>query len=118
MRKALLSRKLSSEWLPQLHPQTGEAYYFNMATGESRRQHPNMRLADLAVARERKSGEAQMEARFAMISEYKEGVVASAAAVREGCAGRIVALREEHARDWLGSCGGRSLPSAAAATHM
>lgn len=101
MRKAVLARKLPSDWLPQLHPQTGEAFYFNLATGESRREHPSVRQADLIAARERRSGHEQMDARFALIGEYKHGVVEAAEAVRAGCAARVVAMCAQHAEEWL-----------------
>jgi len=102
MRKSLLSRKPSQDWVPQLHPTTGEAYFFNLATGEVRREHPHTRQADAVAERQRRLAHAQMDERFARIAEYKRGVEASAQGVREDCARRAEELREELVRLFVG----------------
>lgn len=108
MRKTLLAKKLPADWLPQIHPATGEAYYFNIATGEARKDHPAQRQANLAAERGREAGRAQMAARFETIAKYKEGVGEAAQGVRAACAQRIAQLRAEHVDAWLKSAAARA----------
>jgi hypothetical protein len=43
MEKHVLGKKLHSDWIPQMNLGSGESYYFNVRTGESSEEHPNMR---------------------------------------------------------------------------
>jgi hypothetical protein len=97
----MLSRRLPSDWLPQLHPQSGEPFYFNISTGEARRNHPNLKQAEALAARERARARAQMDRRFTLIADYKRGVVESAERVVAGCDARLSQLRAEHVDRWL-----------------
>jgi hypothetical protein len=43
MEKLTLAKKLHADWIPQMNVERGESYFFNVRTGESSEEHPNMK---------------------------------------------------------------------------
>lgn len=75
MRKATLQKKLGENWIPQMDADTGDSYFFNMKTGESSSENPNLRVARATEKKQRAAGEAALRARLETLGAYEQGLV-------------------------------------------
>ena len=58
MERLTLAKKLHADWIPQMNVESGESYFFNVRTGESSDEHPNMKQVR---ATERKQRQLELE---------------------------------------------------------
>jgi len=72
MERQTLAKKLHADWIPQMNVERGESYYFNVRTGESCQEHPNMRQARATERKQRQLGEATLTERLERLREYQE----------------------------------------------
>lgn len=98
MRKVLLQRGLSAEWVPQLSPVDGSAFYFNMATGEARAEHPALSQASAIANRQAALAEKAFKRRLARVVDYRDGVAEAGAAAVQGCLDQARDARQEFIR--------------------
>ncbi|KAL3925740.1 MAG: hypothetical protein SGPRY_003578 [Prymnesium sp.] len=75
MEKQTLSKKLHADWIPQMNVGSGESYYFNVRTGESSEEHPNMRQVRATEKKQRALAEATMTERLKHLRSYEEQLV-------------------------------------------
>ncbi|KAL1503756.1 hypothetical protein AB1Y20_012225 [Prymnesium parvum] len=83
MEKQTLNKKLHADWIPQMDVGSGESYYFNVRTGESSAEHPNMRQVRATARKQRALAEAAMTERLACLQTYESQL----------CEGRLAQLR-------------------------
>ena len=72
MEKLTLTKKLHADWIPQMNVERGESYFFNVRTGESSEEHPNMKEVRKTEKKQRKLAEETMEERLARLQGYEE----------------------------------------------
>ena len=72
MEKLTLTKKLHADWIPQMNVERGESYFFNVRTGESSEEHPNMKEVRKTEKKQRKLAEEAMEERLARLQGYEE----------------------------------------------
>ena len=72
MERQTLAKKLHADWIPQMNVEEGQTYYFNVRTGESSEEHPNMRQVRATEKKQRGIGEAQILERLTRLKEYEE----------------------------------------------
>ena len=72
MEKLTLAKKLHADWIPQMNVERGESYFFNVRTGESSEEHPNMKEVRKTEKKQRKLAEEAMEERLARLQGYEE----------------------------------------------
>ena len=72
MERLTLAKKMHADWIPQMNVERGESYFFNVRSGESSEEHPNMKLVRATERKQRKLGEAQMEERLQRLQGYEE----------------------------------------------
>ena len=72
MERQTLAKKLHADWIPQMNLERGESYYFNVRTGESSEEHPNMRQVRATEKKQRQLAEAQMRDRLERLRDYEE----------------------------------------------
>ena len=72
MERQTLAKKLHADWIPQMNVERGESYYFNVRTGESSEEHPNMRQVRATEKKQRQVGEGQLRERLERLREYEE----------------------------------------------
>lgn len=71
MERQMLAKKLHADWIPQMNVEKGESYYFNVRTGESSDEHPNMRQVRATERKQRAAGEAQVAERLGRLRDYE-----------------------------------------------
>eukprot|EP00900_Chrysochromulina_parva_P024122 jgi/Chrpa1/6343/Chrysochromulina_OHIO_Genome00016702-RA len=72
MEKLTLAKKLHADWIPQMNVERGESYFFNVRTGESSEEHPNMKEVRKTEKKQRKLAEEAMEERLTRLQGYEE----------------------------------------------
>ena len=80
LHKHHLAKKLHADWIPQMNMVSGASYFFNLKTGESSEEHPNLRNAQAVEKKQRQQGEAELEKRLSLLREYEEKLQAGQAA--------------------------------------
>lgn len=75
MEKHVLGKKLHSDWIPQMNLGSGESYYFNVRTGESSEEHPNMRQVRATERKQRQLAEATISERLNLLRGYEDQLV-------------------------------------------
>ena len=68
----MLAKKLHADWIPQMNVERGESYFFNVRTGESTEEHPNMKQVRACEKKQRGIAEAEMEERLARLKDYEQ----------------------------------------------
>jgi hypothetical protein len=71
MERQTLAKKLHADWIPQMNVERGESYFFNVRTGESSEEHPNMRQVRATERKQRQLAEAQMAERLERLRDYE-----------------------------------------------
>ena len=56
---------------------SGASYFFNLKTGESSEEHPNLKQAQAVEKRQRQQGEEALGKRLALLREYEEKLLAA-----------------------------------------
>ena len=51
LQKHYLSKKLHADWIPQMNTLNGSSYFFNLKTGESSEDHPNLKQVSARLPR-------------------------------------------------------------------
>jgi hypothetical protein len=72
MEELTLAKKLHADWIPQMNVERGESYFFNVRTGESSEEHPNMKEVRKTEKKQRKLAEEAMEERLRRLQGYEE----------------------------------------------
>ena len=72
MERLTLQKKLHSDWIPQMNVEKGESYFFNVRTGESSEEHPNMRQVRTTERKQRQAGEEQITERLKRLKDYED----------------------------------------------
>ena len=72
MESKTLAKKLHSDWIPQMNVEEGKSYFFNVRTGESSEEHPNMRQVRATERKQRQLAEEQMAERLERLKAYEE----------------------------------------------
>jgi len=72
MERQTLAKKLHADWIPQMNVERGESYFFNVRTGESSEEHPNMRQVRATEKKQRQLAEAVMKERLMRLRDYEE----------------------------------------------
>jgi len=72
MEKLTLAKKLHADWIPQMNVGSGESYYFNVRTGESSEEHPNMRQVRATEKKQRALAEAAVGERLQHLRDYEQ----------------------------------------------
>ena len=72
MERLTLAKKLHADWIPQMNVERGESYYFNVRTGESSEEHPNMKIVRSTEKKQRQLAEEQMGERLSRLQQYEE----------------------------------------------
>ena len=72
MERLTLAKKLHADWIPQMNVERGESYYFNVRTGDSSEEHPNMKQVRATEKKQRQLAEAQIKERLDRLREYEE----------------------------------------------
>ena len=91
MERQMLAKRLHADWIPQMNVERGESYYFNVKTGESSDEHPNMRQARATEKKQRALGEQQVSERLERLKEYE-------ALLRDGEGDRLAEYAEQAAK--------------------
>jgi len=76
MQKHMLAKKLHADWIPQMNSANGESYYFNLRTGESSEEHPNMRQIRSLERKQRALAEQRLAVRLTRLRNYVQGMEA------------------------------------------
>lgn len=91
--KALLAKKLSPDWVPQLEDITGTTYYLNLRTGKSQGEHPNMKFVRAQKKKQRVRADAQLADRMRIMLDYRDRIVMGEAEHRRAT---MALAREQH----------------------
>lgn len=72
MEKLTLAKKLHADWIPQMNVGSGESYYFNVRTGESSEEHPNMRQVRATEKKQRALAEPKVAEILQQLRDYEQ----------------------------------------------
>lgn len=70
LEKEVMKSRLSSEWIPQMDPLSGETFYLNVKTTKTSYEHPNLLLYRQLVKKQRVRAEEQYEERRKRLQAY------------------------------------------------
>ena len=94
---------MHADWIPQMNMVSGASYFFNLKTGESSEEHPNLRNAQAVEKKQRQQGEAELEKRLSLLREYEEKLHAGQAAQLRDYSSSAAALWADRATSRTGS---------------
>ena len=89
-----------------MNVERGESYFFNVRTGETSEEHPNMKQVRATEKKQRQVGEQQMQERLCRLQGYEEQL----------CEGQRTHSTQysEHAEKVLSDASALALPASAA----
>eukprot|EP00965_Chrysotila_dentata_P216660 6189504-Pleurochrysis_carterae.AAC.5 len=71
MHKQTLAKKMHKDWIPQMNVSTGKTYFFNLKTGESSEEHPNVEVGRATERKQRGIADKAIEKRLAKLRDYE-----------------------------------------------
>lgn len=72
LQKEVRKSKLPAEWIPQMNPLSGEAYFLNTKTVKSVKEHPHKSLFNQLAAKQRTRAEKLYTGQVTRLEEYQQ----------------------------------------------